>query len=354
VHLENSSWASVKGKSTLKPTRIRPVLNKNEPVTPKLPVFPAEDHRCEACALRYEATSLDEVLVRIRTVPAELRELVADCEPGRLTAKPVPSEWSVVEYLCHVRDVFITSTIRLHRARTEEYPVLDPMLNDLRARRFRYNDWLVDAVLREIDLVATGFIDEVTRLVPSDFHRSANGPMGDRRTALWFARHALHEAVHHRNDIARLTANHRTTTVGSGGQILLAGPSGATVVIGDPEDPYRDGYNFVDFRVSITGDGLSATTNVRSVEGPNEGSLQRFFRELADDWKGNNPASQWESIEHDMTLEAQRDSLGHVLLKFHVRESYQPDAWTAQVIIQLDAGEEMSKLARDVEHLFRG
>ncbi|MDA3664686.1 hypothetical protein PFJ02_22105 [Mycobacterium xenopi] len=46
----------------------------------------------------------------------------------------------MIEYVCHLRDVYLTYTIRLHRARTEERPTLEPTLNDLRARRFRYND----------------------------------------------------------------------------------------------------------------------------------------------------------------------------------------------------------------------
>ena len=82
--------------------------------------------------------------------------------------------------------------------------MLDPMLNDPLARRFAYHRWSASAVLDEIETTASGFIAEATRLTPEDFARVAIGPMGDRRTALWFARHALHEALHHRDDIRRL------------------------------------------------------------------------------------------------------------------------------------------------------
>jgi hypothetical protein len=174
-------------------------------MTPKLPVFSAEDHLCERCAFRYSDLSHGDVLTQLRPLPAQIRLLVTSSEPAQLTMRPTADEWSAVEYLCHVRDVFVTSTIRLHRARTEENPHLDPMLNDLRVRRFRYNDWPVTAVLDEIDATSMGFIDEVQRLLPSDFVRVATGPMGDQRTALWFVRHALHETLHHRDDLARLT-----------------------------------------------------------------------------------------------------------------------------------------------------
>jgi DinB superfamily len=173
-------------------------------VTTKLPVFPAEDHLCERCALRYSDLSYVDVLLQLTPLAAQIRRLVTSGEPAQLTVRASADEWSAVEYLCHLRDVFVTSTIRLHRARTEENPHLDPMLNDLRVRRFRYNDWPVAAVLDEIDATSMGFIDEVQRLSPSDFERVATGPMGDQRTALWFVRHALHEALHHRDDVARL------------------------------------------------------------------------------------------------------------------------------------------------------
>ncbi|MFJ7217902.1 DinB family protein [Amycolatopsis sp. NPDC098790] len=57
-----------------------------------------------------------------------------------LRRRPAPGRWSALECLVHLRDVCVTYTIRVHRARTEDRPVLEPLLNDLRARRFRYND----------------------------------------------------------------------------------------------------------------------------------------------------------------------------------------------------------------------
>jgi hypothetical protein len=173
-------------------------------MAPQLPVFPAEDHVCVPCGLCYTELSCEDALSRLSPLPVEIRRLVTSIEPARLTARTRPEEWSVVEYLCHIRDVFMTSTIRLHRARTEDNPRLDPMLNDLRVRRFRYNDWPVAAVLDEIDATAQGFAEEVQRLNPASVERVATGPMGDTRTALWFVRHAAHEVLHHRDDISRI------------------------------------------------------------------------------------------------------------------------------------------------------
>jgi hypothetical protein len=116
-------------------------------MAPQLPVFPAEDHVCEPCVFRYADLSCEHALSLLSPLPGEIRRLVTSAEPAQLTVRTRPEEWSVAEYLCHIRDVFMTSTIRLHRTRKEDNPRLDPMLNDLRVRRFRYNDWQVAAVL---------------------------------------------------------------------------------------------------------------------------------------------------------------------------------------------------------------
>jgi Family of unknown function (DUF6228) len=138
---------------------------------------------------------------------------------------------------------------------------------------------------------------------------------------------------------------------GAGDSIRLTGPSGATVIIGNGVDPYSDGYDFVDFSVSIAAEGLSATTQVRSIEGDSPLGLHRFLRELADDWKGAKPVRRWEAIEHGLTIDVHRDPLGHVVMAFSLRENYQPDAWLARATVQLDAGEELALLAREVERL---
>jgi DinB superfamily len=112
--------------------------------------------------------------------------------------------WSVAEYLCHLRDVYVSFTIRLHRVHTEQQPALEPMFNDLRARRFRYNDCDIDATLGELAAAAAGFRDEVARTGEHDWDRVATRLPGEERTARWLVRQAMHEGVHHLGDIRRI------------------------------------------------------------------------------------------------------------------------------------------------------
>lgn len=166
-----------------------------------VPPLPGEHHVCATCSLRYDEVSCDAALQEIRTVPALLREALATVAAEELRRRPTPGVWSVTEYVCHLRDVYAVYTIRLHRTRTEERPVLEPMLNDLRARRFRYNERDLSAVLDELEANVTGFREEMARVGPDAWDRVATRLPGEERTALWLVRQVMHEGRHHLNDI---------------------------------------------------------------------------------------------------------------------------------------------------------
>ncbi|MCL2584537.1 MAG: DinB family protein [Streptosporangiales bacterium] len=166
-----------------------------------LPPLPAEDYACGGCGFSYAALSAGEARTIIASVPERTRAAALAVPESRRRRRPQPDTWSVLEYACHLRDVYATSAIRLHRVRTEDSPALEPMLNDLRARRFRYNTLDLASVLDELSGTVSGFLDEINRLSGDDWSRSATRLPGESRTALWLVRHAAHEGVHHLGDI---------------------------------------------------------------------------------------------------------------------------------------------------------
>jgi hypothetical protein len=109
------------------------------------PPLAGEDHVCLDCELSYAHVDLNAAGELIGQLPTHLRAVLETIPPHCLRQRPSAGVWSIAEYICHLRDVYITSTIRLYRARTEVEPVLEPMLNDLRALRFRYNDAQLEA-----------------------------------------------------------------------------------------------------------------------------------------------------------------------------------------------------------------
>lgn len=112
--------------------------------------------------------------------------------------------WSVAEYVCHLRDVYLTFTIRLHRTRTENRPALESMFSDLRAIRFRYNDSDIDTTLDELAAATTGFCEEIVRTGRAAWDRVATRLPDEQRTTRWLVRQAMHEGVHHLSDIRRI------------------------------------------------------------------------------------------------------------------------------------------------------
>lgn len=135
--------------------------------------------------------------------------------------------------------------------------------------------------------------------------------------------------------------------------VRVGGPSETTVQIWCSRLPRLDSYGFGDFAVEIHGDGLSARRVVRTMEQGSH-SIRSFFHDLAEDWKGARGDETWNAVEHGMSIEVRRDSLGHVLLTFVLRESYMPDAWSVRATVTVEPGEEMSQLAAAVGRLIPG
>jgi hypothetical protein len=186
-----------------------------------VPPWPGEHHVCAECGFSYPQCSRLEAAGIIDRLPDAVRRAVADVPRGLLHTRPgsapaasAPSVgWSVTEYVCHLRDVCVVSTLRLHRTRTEDRPVLEPMLNDYRARVFRYDGYDIDAVLTELDLVSAALHEEIldtasgewTRIAVRDVHGAGEEHgAGEVRSAGWIIRNAAHEAVHHLRDVDRL------------------------------------------------------------------------------------------------------------------------------------------------------
>ena len=170
-----------------------------------LPPLTGEEHLCPSCPFSFPDHDVDRAAAVIAGVPAQARALFAELDDAACRRPGPDGAWSAVEYLCHLRDVYATFTIRLHRARTEDDPALEPMLNDLRARRFGYRDAAVGPALDQLQAHVTGFLAELARLRPEDHHRPVHRLPDEHRTALWLVRQAAHEGVHHLRDIAEVS-----------------------------------------------------------------------------------------------------------------------------------------------------
>jgi hypothetical protein len=172
-----------------------------------LPVWAGEGHVCDSCSLAYAELTVDDAVRAIRALPAQLGAAVGAGPPGTRRQRPGPATWSVAEYACHIRDVLISTTIRLHRGRTENAPAVDPMFNDLRADRFGYNQANLTAVLEETAAAVAGLCEEISRMNDLDWERVVLRQPGEQRTTRWLVRQAMHEGLHHLADTAAVRAS---------------------------------------------------------------------------------------------------------------------------------------------------
>jgi S-DNA-T family DNA segregation ATPase FtsK/SpoIIIE len=191
ANIDDNSSSTAPGGSTSPADRISNAL----------PGLPSEAHHCPDCRISYQTITIEAALDAVASLPAAVVGAISLIPAAFHRQRAAPSTWSIVEYACHLRDVFATSTIRLYRSRTEVHPVLEPMFNDLRARRFGYNNLDLDAVLAELAANAAGFRDEAGRVKPPDWQRIVTRLSGEDRTARWLVRNAMHEGVHHLGDI---------------------------------------------------------------------------------------------------------------------------------------------------------
>jgi DinB superfamily len=169
-----------------------------------LPPLAGETYACEDCGLAYAEVTLADAVVEIRGIPDAAGAALAAVPAGARPLRPSSDVWSVTEYVCHLRDVYASFTIRLRRIRTEDEPAVDPMYGDLRAVRFRYADADAGAVLEELGRAVAGFCDEVADTRPEEWSRTMRRLPGEVRTASWLVRHAAHEGRHHVRDIERV------------------------------------------------------------------------------------------------------------------------------------------------------
>jgi hypothetical protein len=83
------------------------------------------------------------------------------------------------------------------------------------------------------------------------------------------------------------------------------------------------------------------------------GGLTGYFAALATDWRGWAGERRWTSLEGDLTLVAEHDSLGTVTLTTRLRtEAFATHRWDASAELVLDAGA-LDRLARQADALVR-
>jgi uncharacterized damage-inducible protein DinB len=162
--------------------------------------------RCDDCGYGYDDLPRAAISGSLRRAAAHYAERLAALADDDVRAHPVAGSWSVLEYACHVRDIFRIQTTRVQLALTEWEPSFAPMRRDERALEEGYNDQPVPTVTRELQDAAAILAGTFDGLSDEDWQRRGfyNWPTRQLRTVEWIGRHTVHEAEHHRRDIEHL------------------------------------------------------------------------------------------------------------------------------------------------------
>ncbi len=166
-----------------------------------LPPLAGPDFNCALCALHYPDITPAMAATMMRQQPAEYRAAFHDVPDDVVRRRPDPATWSMIEYACHVRDVFAVSVERIHLALTTEHGTFEPLGNDERAVRLGYDQAAVDETLDDLTASALRLADLLDTLTGGDWDRTASRLPGEERDVRWMARQAAHEGRHHLHDI---------------------------------------------------------------------------------------------------------------------------------------------------------
>ena len=98
-------------------------------------------------------------------------------------------------------------------------------------------------------------------------------------------------------------------------------------------------------------DSLLATHRVEQPYPSGFADLATFFESLTDNWRGWTGTRQWESLEGQLRIAATHD--GHVRLRVTIRAEH-PNDWRATGTVTIDAGEQLSRAARDLRAMASG
>ena len=169
-----------------------------------LPPLASADFRCTDCALSYPDITPAMAAAIVRSLPAEYRAVFRNVPDAAVRRRPAPATWSMIEYACHVRDVFAVSVDRIQLALATDHCTFAPLGNDERAVRLGYDQASVDETLEDLAASAERLADLLGTLSGGDWDRTASRLPGEDRDVRWMARQAAHEGRHHLRDIEQV------------------------------------------------------------------------------------------------------------------------------------------------------
>jgi hypothetical protein len=166
-------------------------------------VLPVSTYTCDDCGFEFALADAERVGPLIVEDTRDVAAILREGDPLALRKRPDPDIWSVHEYGCHLRDVFLVQRERVLLARREDAPDIGTMGRDERVEHDGYDEQLTLDVARQLEDASSLFAHVLSLIEGDVWERTMiySYPERMERTLRWVAVHTLHEVRHHIRDI---------------------------------------------------------------------------------------------------------------------------------------------------------
>ncbi len=138
-----------------------------------------------------------EIVAFLRSVPDQVEAVCRGLGDEEMRRRPAERGWSVLEVVCHLRDVAIEEGIRVRRLVEEDNPTLAPYDQEARAIERRYQAEDPRKALTALRAYQTGLAYQLEQLSDAQWERAGIHPELGAVTVLTRAeRQVLHGREH--------------------------------------------------------------------------------------------------------------------------------------------------------------
>jgi hypothetical protein len=156
---------------------------------------------CAECGFDGSAWTDAEAADAISGLPARWSDAISGVADADLQRRPIPTMWSIAEYVDHVREVLFGMRF-----------LLDTAINDPRTDLGEPPDPAFEPEPRaiDVDVALAGLsreaeqLSDVLAVAPPSAWTATVIVSGDVLDLHWIARHAVHDPTHHLRDVTRL------------------------------------------------------------------------------------------------------------------------------------------------------
>lgn len=162
-----------------------------------------EPERCAACG--FDGANYDDasLLAELRRLGPTWRALINDCG-AQLRVRPSPDVWSAIEYAAHSRDVTALHVFGVEQALTADEPAFPPIEGEdlIQSASATYDAEDPDDVVTALASSANQMAQLAERAGSAAWSRGLT--IGDSRMDVRrLLEHALHDSLHHVEDVER-------------------------------------------------------------------------------------------------------------------------------------------------------